>query len=534
MLRPNGNSGKIRDCDRVSLPHRSVDAKKAWRGTRNVFALHDGCSRFTHSSRQKQSSLKNLCSRCGSVSSAVLDAVSCEESMHDNSPTPNITSAFGGSRRNGQCMDKAQEITGAGWIKTLRYLAATGTTARTPVRAARSGTTPHRTRTTTSGRASSVMTHLYRSANATAWQADQPKCGQPVLSSLGKYTSRFGITPSSERSKSAADFFMAKKHRNLIDQITAIENLRLAYEKTSRGKKMSFGYLEFKEYAEANLLLIQEELKDGAYKIGDYREFVIYEPKPRLISALDFKDRLVQHALCNVVSPIFEKTLMPQTFACRAGLGTHAGVRFVQSRLRHGGFKYFLKTDYSKYFPSLDRPTLHDMIDRKIACDATLKILREIIPVHGKGIPIGSLTSQLFANVYGNAADRFIHFDCRQREWARYMDDIVVLGNDKDELVDTFLRLNDFSMEHLKLRIGKWQISPTSRGINFLGYRIWSSHKLLRKDSVVRAKRKIARYIRCQDQESLTKFLASWSGHAKWADTRNLFKWMENEHGIIV
>lgn len=325
---------------------------------------------------------------------------------------------------------------------------------------------------------------------------------------------------------------MAKKHRNLIGQITTIENLRLAYEKTARGKKMSFGYLEFKEYAEANLLLIQEELRDGAYKIGDYRQFTIYEPKPRLISALDFKDRLVQHALCNVIAPIFERTLMPQTFACRTELGTHAGVRFVQSRLRHGQFKYFLKTDYSKYFPSVDRSVLHAMIDRKIACDATLKILREIIPQEGKGIPIGSLTSQLFANVYGNAADRFIHFECKQREWARYMDDIVVLGNDKDELLDNFLRLNDFSMQDLKLRVGKWQVSSTSRGINFLGYRIWGSHKLLRKDSVVRAKRKIARYVRQNNQESLTKFLASWSGHAKWADTRNLFKWMENEHGI--
>ena len=174
------------------------------------------------------------------------------------------------------------------------------------------------------------------------------------------------------------------------------------------------------------------------------------------------------------------------------------------------------------------------MIERKIACSATLDILREIIPSNGKGIPIGSLTSQLFANVYGNAADRFIHFDLGQREWARYMDDIVLLGNDKDELMDSFLQINDFSMNSLKLRIGKWQISPASRGVNFLGYRIWASHKLLRKDSVTRAKRKIARFLKINDQESLEKFVASWSGHAKWADTRNLFKWMENTHGITI
>ena len=325
---------------------------------------------------------------------------------------------------------------------------------------------------------------------------------------------------------------MVKKHRHLVEQITDIENLRDAYRKTSSGKKMTFGYLEFKEYAEANLLAVQEELRDGGYKIGPYRQFTVYEPKPRLISALEFKDRLVQHALCNVIAPIFERLLMPQTFACRVGMGTHAGVRFVQSRLRHGEFKYFLKTDYSKFFPSIDREVLAGMIERRISCEKTLAILREIIPPTGKGLPIGSLTSQLFANVYGNAADRFIHFDLGQREWARYMDDIVVLGNDKDKLMDSFLRLNDFSMGKLDLRIGKWQVSPTSRGINFLGYRIWHSHKLLRKDSVIRAKRKISRYIAENNQEALDKFVASWSGHAKWADSHNLLNWMEKHHGI--
>lgn len=326
---------------------------------------------------------------------------------------------------------------------------------------------------------------------------------------------------------------MPKKHRNLIERISDIENLRDAYRKTSSGKKMTFGYLEFKEYAEANLLLVQKELLDEGYKIGEYRQFTVYEPKARLISALDFKDRLVQHALCNVIAPIFERLLMPQTFACRTGLGTHAGVRFVQSRLRHGQYKYFLKTDYSKFFPSIDRATLHCMIERRIACEKTLSLLREIIPPTGKGLPIGSLTSKLFANVYGNAADRFIHFDLGQRVWARYMDDIVVLGNNKDDLTNVFLRLNAFSMDKLDLRIGKWHVSPVSRGINFLGYRIWPRHKLLRKDSVTRAKRKVSRYTASGNQEALDKFIASWCGHAKWADSHNLITWMEKHHGII-
>lgn len=327
---------------------------------------------------------------------------------------------------------------------------------------------------------------------------------------------------------------MTKKHRRLIEQITTTDNLRLAYAKTSRGKKMTWGYLEFKEYAEANLHLVQEELRDGGYRIGPYREFMVYEPKPRQISALDFKDRLVQHALCNIVAPIFERSLLPQTFACRVGLGTHAGVRYVQAKLRYTEAKYCLKTDYSKFFPSIDREVLHTLINRKIDCAGTLAILREIIPATGKGIPIGSLTSQLFANVYGNMADRFIHFDLGQRHWARYMDDIVVMGDDQERLMDDFLRLNDFSAERMKLRIGKWQLAPVSRGVNFLGYRIWPTHKLLRKDSVLRAKRKVANFLHYGDTDGLTKFVASWRGHTQWADANNLHKWMEQRYGITL
>lgn len=299
-----------------------------------------------------------------------------------------------------------------------------------------------------------------------------------------------------------------------------------------RGKRATFGYLEFKEYAELNLGDLRDELADGSYRVGPYREFAIYEPKERLISALDFKDRLAQHAVCNVIGPIFEATLLPNTFACRSGLGTHAGVRYVQAQMRKPGATHFLKTDYSKFFPSVDRARLHALIDRKIGCNRTLAILREFIPPEGRGIPIGSLTSQLFANVYGGLADRFVHDTLGHRRWARYMDDIVVLGDDLPRLRDDFLRLADFSLERMGLRISKWSCHPVSRGVNFLGYRIWPTHKLLRKDSVIRAKRKISAFVLHQDAAGLQKFVASWAGHAQWADTHNLFRWMERRYAI--
>lgn len=325
---------------------------------------------------------------------------------------------------------------------------------------------------------------------------------------------------------------MGKKYKRLIDQITDIENLRDAYRKTASGKRMTWGYLEFKEYSELNLDRLRDEMQAGAWTQGKYREFTVYEPKPRNIHALDFKDRLAQHALCNVIGPIFDRTLLPGTFACRTGMGTHAGVRHVQSGLRQTNATHFLKTDYSKFFPSVNRKVLHEMIEKKISCEKTLMLIRAMIPTTGYGLPIGSLTSQLFANVYGGATDRFIHFDLKAKHWSRYMDDIVIISSNPYELRHWFEDIRNFSLERLEMRISKWQVSPVTRGINFLGYRIWPRHKLMRKQSVTTAKRKIKKLVQLEDQESLKKFIASWRGHASHADTCNLFNNLEREYEI--
>jgi hypothetical protein len=295
---------------------------------------------------------------------------------------------------------------------------------------------------------------------------------------------------------------------------------------------MTWGYLEFKEYAELNLERLQSEIINGTWRQGGFREFIVYEPKPRSIHALEFKDRVAQHALVNVIGPIFEKTLMPGTFACREGMGTHAGVRHVQAGLRRTGATHFLKTDYSKFFPSVDRAVLHELIRKKISCPQTLSLIEAMLPSQGKGLPIGSLTSQLLANVYGGEVDRFMHFKLGAKEWTRYMDDIVVLSSNPYELRHWFEDIEQFSIERLGLRMSKWQISPVTRGINFLGYRIWPRHKLMRKQSVTTAKRKIKRYIQTNERESLDKFMASWRGHAAHADTCNLFHHLESTYGI--
>lgn len=318
---------------------------------------------------------------------------------------------------------------------------------------------------------------------------------------------------------------MAKKFRNLIDRITSDAVMRLAYRRTRRGKSLTVGALEFKEWSEVNLRDLAETIRASAYQPDPARIFTVYEPKPRLITAASFRDRVAQHALCAVISPIFEATLLPHTFACREGLGTHAGVRAVQAELRRMGEPaYVLKTDFSKYFASIDRAVLHGLIRRKISDQATLDLIEAITSPAGVGLPIGALTSQLWANVYGGVVDRHLQTTLGVRRWYRYMDDIVVLGADQAALREVRMSIEALAAETLHLRFSKWSVQPISRGINFLGYRIWPTHKLLRRSSVTRAKRVISTLRARGDRDGLVRFIASWTGHAGWADSHNLLR----------
>lgn len=322
---------------------------------------------------------------------------------------------------------------------------------------------------------------------------------------------------------------MAKKYRNLIGLIADDQNIRRAYARTALGRRGTYGYHEFKEHAEANLARLQEDIVTGDFQSDPVRHFMVFEPKPRHIEALSFRDRVAHHALVNIVGPIFEATFLPRSFACRTGLGTHAGVRQLQADLRRSGATHFLKTDFSKYFASIDRLVLHRMIGRKISCSATLDLIGRFIPADGCGLPIGALTSQLFANVYGSAVDRFLHEQLGCRLWYRYMDDIVVLGSDVRELHAMKDALEAFAVTEMHLRFSHWSVAPVLRGINFLGYRIWPTHKLLRRQSVRSARRKLSRLRAGGDDAALQAFAAAWRGHAEHADSYHLLQSLKLE-----
>lgn len=320
---------------------------------------------------------------------------------------------------------------------------------------------------------------------------------------------------------------MSKTNKNLFEKIITKENFNLAFEKTRRGKRSSSSYLEFKEYGELNLKLLREEVADQGYKRSDFRDFYIRDPKVRLISALPFKDRIVQHALNNIIEPIYLPRFLPYTFACLPQKGTHAGIKYIQSLLRKGLVTHFLKTDFEKFFPSIDTDILYKIHDKKISCYKTKRLMEGIQERGQVGIPIGSLKSQLNANLMGTLADNFIHHTLKPMAWARYMDDIVILDADPRKLLDMKNKLEEYALLEMRMSYSKWSVSPVSKGINFLGYRLWKNHKLLRKQSVTRAKRVVKSLRKKGDIDALNRFIGSWTGHAKWADSQNLLNYLE-------
>lgn len=304
--------------------------------------------------------------------------------------------------------------------------------------------------------------------------------------------------------------------------------MREALRLTALGKRLTPGYLEFKEYGALNLGALTLALADGSYRQGTPNTFWITDPKRRLITALPFRDRVAQQAVGLVVGPIFDRAMLPRAFASRPGKGTHVAARQLQAdlrRLERDGPVFVLKTDFKAYFASILRPKLWALIEKKISCRATLRVLEQMVPREGIGLAIGNLTSQILANYYcGATLDRFIHETLGESYWYRYMDDLVILGRDIAYLRKVMEAIEGYAGRELGLRFSRWSVQPAHRGITFLGYRIRSRHKLLRQASVTRARRKIKAYRKAGDTERLNQFVASWIGHARHADTHNLLR----------
>lgn len=275
------------------------------------------------------------------------------------------------------------------------------------------------------------------------------------------------------------------------------------------------------------------------YHTGKYKHFTIYEPKERQIAALSFEDRVVQHAIYNIIEPIFEKSFIYDSYACRKGFGVISGsLRATKfRRAAVDSFKnqqiYCLKGDVRKYFYSIDHLVLKKLIRKKIKCKDTLKLLDEIIDSSGDlvGIPIGNLTSQLFANIYLNELDHYVKEVLKLKYYIRYMDDFIILHPDKKYLEEILIKIRQYLVSELKLNLNsKTQIFLVNRrAIDFLGYVVFYDYRLLRKGNVKRTKRKFKKFQKLYynyaiNLNNIRPSIVSWLGHVKWADSFQLVK----------
>lgn len=282
------------------------------------------------------------------------------------------------------------------------------------------------------------------------------------------------------------------------------------------------------------------------YIPGKYWEFYVYEPKKRLVSAPPFRDRVIHHALCNVIEPLFERKMIYDSYACRNNKGSHRAADRTQQYIREAATKwgdvYCLKCDIKQYFPSIPHSVLKRIYRRTIQCQDTLWLMDTIIDsgadlddVLARRLPIGALTSQLNANIYLDKVDHLIKEVLKEPYYIRYMDDFIILGGSKEHLWAVKHQIQEYINQELLLEFNdKTGIFPISQGIDFVGYRIWPTHRLLRKRSTKKIKRKLKTFEKKYatgeiEFEEINRCIQSWLGHAKHADTFRLRRKLFNE-----
>jgi retron-type reverse transcriptase len=321
-----------------------------------------------------------------------------------------------------------------------------------------------------------------------------------------------------------------KRKGRLFESICAYENLLDGASKAMKGKKDKASVAGFYFNMEFALVEMQEKLENGSYKPGPYRCFYIHEPKERYICAAAFEDRVVHHAICNVLEPEFERQFISDSYACRVKKGSHKAIKRVKSWSKYTS--YFLKADVRKFFESVDHRVLKDLLSGKFKDNKLLKLLEVIIdhpvPGHsaGKGLAIGNLTSQWWANFYLDQLDHYVKDKLGVKYYVRYMDDLVILGEDKPELHELKAEIRGFLQSRLKLDLKEKAsyIAPVRQGIPFLGFRIFPGLIRLKHEGLVRFSRKYREkerlYFQGQiEEEDFIRSAMSLLGHIRHGNT---------------
>lgn len=306
----------------------------------------------------------------------------------------------------------------------------------------------------------------------------------------------------------------------LFNNIADPANLRKADRIAQRGKSKQSGVIQHNKNADRNLQSIRESLLNKTYSTSAYTTFTITDPKERLIFKLPYyPDRIVHHAIMNVLEPVFMSVFTADSYSCIKGKGVHAAVRKLKKVLSDKeNTKYCLKLDIKKFYPSIDHEVLKQLLRRKFKDTDLLHLLDGIID-STEGLPIGNYLSQFLANFYLTYFDHWIKEQKGVKYYFRYSDDMIILAGDKQHLHDLFIDIKNYLADNLKLTIkSNHQIFPIAiRGIDFVGYKFYTTHTLLRK----RIKQNFARKI---NANCGVPSLASYLGWAKHCDSKHLIK----------
>jgi retron-type reverse transcriptase len=292
-----------------------------------------------------------------------------------------------------------------------------------------------------------------------------------------------------------------KRAGHLIERIADADNLRLAYWKASKGKRAKVEVRRFRDDLNARLLGLRHDLLSGSAPWGPYRTFTVFDPKQRVICAAPFRDRVAHHAIMNVIEPYFDSYQIDDSYACRRGKGLDGALRRAVKFCHRGD--WYLKMDVRKYFDSIDHGVLKRLLQRRFKDPALLGLLDGIIDSYatapGRGVPIGNLTSQFFANHYLAMLDHDVKERLGCPRYVRYMDDFVVSDASKDRLLRVRAEVVWFLADTLRLELRPPCLQRCSTGMTFLGYRVYPGHVRLASRSRKRFRRKLT-----QDHENYT------------------------------
>ena len=319
----------------------------------------------------------------------------------------------------------------------------------------------------------------------------------------------------------------------MYPNLYSLNNLILACKKAAKGKRGHQIVAEFEYYLEDNLVALHKELKDDTYLPGSYTNFYIHEPKRRLISAAPFRDRVVHHALCNLIEPIFERSFIYDSYANRVGKGTHRARARAQQFART--YRYVLPLDVVQFFPDIDHKTLNRELFKKVTDLRVQRLIGLILEsgeqIHGtsqgraKGLPIGNLTSQFWANVHMNPIDHFIKRTLRCPGYVRYVDDLLLFSDSKHQLHEWKERVAEsLERRYLSIHAGAHP-KPVTEGIPFLGFVIFPDRIRLKRRKGVHFRRKLKRLIADgADYDTVLASVNGWLNHTRYGNTRSLQK----------